>query len=208
METSEPFKVNLSTKAKAKISENIYVKKSPVHGDGLFAKNDIEKDTTIHYTHIKHIKYGLINLIPNCQYNHSKDNENCKIVTYDNRISLVAIKDILKAQETVKEVYMDEKIEKYILNLIFATRYPEKNNLSDLKPLIGFGSSPRGSINLASAAKCHAFIQRRGYVIPEDIRAVIHDVLRHRIGLTYEAEAENVTAEDVISKIVNSVEVP
>ena len=121
---------------------------------------------------------------------------------------VISIKDILKAQETVKEVYMDEKIEKYILNLIFATRYPEKNNLSDLKPLIGFGSSPRGSINLASAAKCHAFIQRRGYVIPEDIRAVIHDVLRHRIGLTYEAEAENVTAEDVISKIVNSVEVP
>ena len=121
---------------------------------------------------------------------------------------VISIKDILKAQETVKEVYMDEKIEKYILNLIFATRYPEKYNLSDLKPLIGFGSSPRGSINLASAAKCHAFIQRRGYVIPEDIRAVIHDVLRHRIGLTYEAEAENVTAEDVISKIVNSVEVP
>ena len=121
---------------------------------------------------------------------------------------VISIKDILKAQETVKEVYMDEKIEKYILNLIFATRYPEKNNLSDLKPLIGFGSSPRGSINLASAAKCHAFLQRRGYVIPEDIRAVIHDVLRHRIGLTYEAEAENVTAEDVISKIVNSVEVP
>ena len=121
---------------------------------------------------------------------------------------VISIKDILKAQETVKEVYMDEKIEKYILNLIFATRYPGKNNLSDLKPLIGFGSSPRGSINLASAAKCHAFIQRRGYVIPEDIRAVIHDVLRHRIGLTYEAEAENVTAEDVISKIVNSVEVP
>jgi MoxR-like ATPase len=121
---------------------------------------------------------------------------------------VISIKDILKAQQTVKEVYMDEKIEKYILNLIFATRYPEKNNLSDLKPLIGFGSSPRGSINLASAAKCHAFIQRRGYVIPEDIRAVIHDVLRHRIGLTYEAEAENITSEDVISKIVNSVEVP
>ena len=121
---------------------------------------------------------------------------------------VISIKDILKAQETVKEVYMDEKIEKYILNLIFATRYPEKNNLSDLKPLIGFGSSPRGSINLASAAKCHAFIQRRGYVIPEDIRAVINDVLRHRIGLTYEAEAENVTSEDIISKIVNTVEVP
>ena len=121
---------------------------------------------------------------------------------------VVSIKEIIKAQESVKDVYMDEKIEKYILKLIFATRFPEKNNLSELKPLIGFGSSPRGSINLALAAKCNAFIQRRGYVIPEDIRAVIHDVLRHRIGLTYEAEAENVTSVDVISKIVNAVEVP
>tara|TARA_B100001057_G_scaffold251948_1_gene252199 strand:- start:9292 stop:10290 length:999 start_codon:yes stop_codon:yes gene_type:complete len=121
---------------------------------------------------------------------------------------VVAIKEILKAQESVKDVYMDEKIEKYILKLIFATRFPEKNNLSDLKSLIDFGSSPRGSINLALAAKCNAFIERRGYVIPEDIRAVIHDVLRHRIGLTYEAEAENISSEDIISKVVNSVEVP
>ena len=122
--------------------------------------------------------------------------------------AVVSIKDILKAQESVKQVYMDEKIEKYILKLIFATRYPEQNNLEDLKPLISFGSSPRGSINLARAAKCHAFIQRRGYVIPEDIKAVIHDVLRHRIGLTYEAEAENISSTDIIDKIVNSVEVP
>ena len=122
--------------------------------------------------------------------------------------SVVSVKEILKAQESVKDVYMDEKIEKYILKLIFATRFPEKNNLSDLKPLIDFGSSPRGSINLASAAKCNAFIERRGYVIPEDIRNVIHDVLRHRIGLTYEAEAENISSEDIISKVVNSVEVP
>ena len=122
--------------------------------------------------------------------------------------AVVSIKDILKAQESVKQVYMDEKIEKYILKLIFATRYPEQNNLEDLKPLISFGSSPRGSINLAQAAKCHAFIQRRGYVIPEDIKAVIHDVLRHRIGLTYEAEAENINSTDIIDKIVNSVEVP
>ena len=122
--------------------------------------------------------------------------------------AVVSIKDILKAQESVKQVYMDEKIEKYILKLIFATRYPEQNNLEDLKPLISFGSSPRGSINLAQSAKCHAFIQRRGYVIPEDIKAVIHDVLRHRIGLTYEAEAENISSTDIIDKIVNSVEVP
>lgn len=121
---------------------------------------------------------------------------------------VVSVSQILKAQEAVREVYMDEKIEKYILDLIFATRYPEKYNLADLKPLINFGASPRGSINLANAAKCYAFIKRRGYVIPEDVRAVVHDVLRHRIGLTYEAEAENVTTEDIINKIVNEVEVP
>ena len=103
---------------------------------------------------------------------------------------------------------MDEKIERYILDIIFATRYPEKYELADLKPLISFGASPRGSINLSLAAKCYAFIKRRGYVIPEDVRAVVHDVLRHRIGITYEAEAENVTSEDIINKIVNEIEVP
>ncbi|MCF7559455.1 AAA family ATPase [Sabulilitoribacter multivorans] len=121
---------------------------------------------------------------------------------------VVTTKTILNAQKAVREVYMDEKIEKYILDIIFATRYPEKYKLADLKPLISFGASPRGSINLASAAKCYAFIKRRGYVIPEDVRAVVHDVLRHRIGITYEAEAENVTSEDIINKIVNEIEVP
>ena len=121
---------------------------------------------------------------------------------------VVSIKQILKAQNAVREVYMDEKIEKYILDIVFATRYPEKYRLPDLKPLISFGASPRGSINLANAAKCYAFIRRRGYVIPEDVRAVVHDVLRHRIGITYEAEAENVTSEDIINKIVNEIEVP
>ncbi|WP_299117365.1 MoxR family ATPase [uncultured Winogradskyella sp.] len=121
---------------------------------------------------------------------------------------VVSIKQILSAQEAVREVYMDEKIEKYILDIIFATRYPEKYKLGDLKALISFGASPRGSINLATAAKCYAFIKRRGYVIPEDVRAVVHDVLRHRIGITYEAEAENVTSEDIINKIVNEIEVP
>ena len=121
---------------------------------------------------------------------------------------VVTTKQVLSAQESVRMVYMDEKIEKYILDLIFCTRYPENYNLSNLKPLIGFGSSPRGSINLATAAKCYAFIRHRGYVIPEDIRAVIYDVLRHRIGLTYEAEAENINTEDIISQIVNEVEVP
>ncbi|WP_298901382.1 MoxR family ATPase [uncultured Psychroserpens sp.] len=121
---------------------------------------------------------------------------------------VVSVAQILKAQEAVRDVYMDEKIEKYILDIIFATRYPEQYKLADLKPLISFGASPRGSINLATAAKCFAFIKRRGYVIPEDVRAVVHDVLRHRIGITYEAEAENVTSEDIINKIVNEIEVP
>ncbi|MGM5469023.1 AAA family ATPase [Flavobacteriaceae bacterium LMO-SS05] len=122
--------------------------------------------------------------------------------------SVVSVKQILDAQKAVREVYMDEKIEKYILDIVFATRYPEKYKLPDLKPLISFGASPRGSINLALAAKCYAFIKRRGYVIPEDVRAVVHDVLRHRIGITYEAEAENITSEDIINKIVNEIEVP
>ncbi len=121
---------------------------------------------------------------------------------------VVSIDQILRAQAAVREVYMDEKIEKYILDIIFATRYPEKYKLEKLKPLISFGSSPRGSINLATAAKCYAFIKRRGYVIPEDVRAVVHDVLRHRIGITYEAEAENITSMDIINKIVNEIEVP
>jgi MoxR-like ATPase len=121
---------------------------------------------------------------------------------------VVSVEQIISARESVKEVYMDEKIEKYILNIIFASRYPEDYRLADLKPLISFGASPRGSINLAMASKCYAFIKRRRYVIPEDVRAVVHDVLRHRIGITYEAEAENITSEDIINKIVNEVEVP
>ena len=121
---------------------------------------------------------------------------------------VVSVNEILAAQEAVRDVYMDEKIEKYILDIIFATRYPDRYSLSDLKPLISFGASPRGSINLATAAKCYAFIKRRGYVIPEDVRAVVLDVLRHRVGITYEAEAENITSVDIINKIVNEIEVP
>jgi MoxR-like ATPase len=121
---------------------------------------------------------------------------------------VVSVAQILKARAVANEVYMDEKIEKYILDIIFATRYPEKYNLPQLKDLIGFGASPRGSINLAKAAKCYAFIKRRGYVIPEDVRAVVFDVLRHRIGITYEAEAENVTSVDIINSIINEIEVP
>jgi MoxR-like ATPase len=128
--------------------------------------------------------------------------------TYGVVNSVASIDQIIRARQAVREVYMDEKIEKYILDIIFATRFPEKYNLPDLKGLISFGASPRGSINLALAAKCYAFIKRRGYVIPEDVRAVVHDVLRHRVGVTYEAEAENITSEDIINKIVNEVEVP
>ena len=122
--------------------------------------------------------------------------------------AVISLDQIKRAQEAVKQVYMDEKIEKYILDIVFATRYPEKYKLESLKPLISFGASPRGSINLANAAKCYAFIKRRGYVIPEDVRAVVHDVLRHRIGITYEAEAENITSVEIINKIVNEIEVP
>lgn len=127
---------------------------------------------------------------------------------YDIIKPVVTIEQVLKAREVVKTVYMDEKIENYILDIIFATRFPGKFGLQSLSPLISFGASPRGSINLATAAKVYAFIKRRGYVIPEDVRAVCHDVLRHRIGITYEAEAENISAEDIIDQIINKVEVP
>ena len=116
--------------------------------------------------------------------------------------------EILEARKVVRQVYLDEKIERYIVDIVFATRYPEKYDLKELKDMIGFGGSPRASINLALAARTYAFIKRRGYVIPEDVRAVAHDVLRHRIGLTYEAEASNITSDEIISKILNKVEVP
>ena len=116
--------------------------------------------------------------------------------------------DILKARKTVREVYMDEKIEQYIIDIVFATRNPKEYKLDKFTPLIAYGGSPRASINLALAAKAYAFIKRRGYVIPEDVRAISHDVLRHRIGLTYEAEAENITSEEIINETLNTVEVP
>jgi MoxR-like ATPase len=116
--------------------------------------------------------------------------------------------DILEARKVVRQVYMDEKIERYIVDIVFATRYPEEYGLKNLKEMISFGGSPRASINLALAARSYAFIKRRGYVIPEDVRAICHDVLRHRIGLSYEAEANNLTSEEIISEILNAVEVP
>lgn len=121
---------------------------------------------------------------------------------------VVSPEEILKARQLVREVYMDEKIEQYILDIVFATRFPEEYKLNKLKPLISYGASPRASISLALAAKAYAFIKRRGYVIPEDIRAVCHDVMRHRIGVSYEAEAENITSEHILNEILNAVEVP
>ena len=121
---------------------------------------------------------------------------------------VISSQEILNAREVVRQVYIDEKIEQYIADIVFATRYPDRYGLADLKDLISFGGSPRASINLAKAARAYAFIKRRGYVVPEDVRAVAHDVLRHRIGLTYEAEAMNVTSEEIVSKIINKVEVP
>ena len=121
---------------------------------------------------------------------------------------ILKAEEIIEARKVVHQVYLDEKIEKYIVDIVFATRYPEKYELKDLKGMIGFGGSPRASINLALAARSYAFIKHRGYVIPEDVRAIAHDVLRHRIGLTYEAEANNITSDEIISQILNKIEVP
>ncbi len=121
---------------------------------------------------------------------------------------VINTKEILEARKIVNEVYIDEKIERYIVDIVFATRYPQDHGMADMKEMISFGASPRASINLALAARAYAFIKRRGYVIPEDIRAVCFDVMRHRIGLSYEAEANNITSENIISEILNKVEVP
>lgn len=121
---------------------------------------------------------------------------------------ILTSEEIMAAREVVRDVYLDEKIERYIVDIVFATRYPEKYNLKELKGMIDFGGSPRASINLALAARAYAFIRQRGYVIPEDVRAVAHDVLRHRIGLSYEAEAANRSSDDIITEILNKVEVP
>jgi MoxR-like ATPase len=128
--------------------------------------------------------------------------------TFPKANAVISPEDILRAREVVREVYMDEKIEKYIVDIVFATRNPEEYGLEKLKDLISFGGSPRASISMAMAAKAYAFIKRRGYVIPEDVRSVCYEVLRHRIGLTYEAEAENITSENIITEIMNAIEVP
>lgn len=171
---------------------------NPVEQEGTYPLPEAQVDRFMLKTIIDYPKLEEEQIIVRSNLNNVKEKVNAVVTT----------KQIETAQATVREIYMDEKIEKYILDLVFATRYPERYNLAAIKPLISFGASPRGSINLATAAKCHAFLKHRGYVIPEDVRAVIYDVLRHRIGLTYEAEAENVTTEDLISQIINEVEVP
>lgn len=123
-------------------------------------------------------------------------------------LKILSTEDIIRARKAVKDVYMDEKIERYIVDIVFATRFPAEYKLAKFSNLISYGGSPRASINLALAAKAYAFIKRRGYVIPEDVRAICQDVLRHRVGLTYEAEAENITSESIINEILNTVEVP
>lgn len=127
---------------------------------------------------------------------------------HKNVLPVTTAEEIMKARAVVEDVYIDEKIEQYIADIVFASRYPEKYGLAEIKDMITFGGSPRASISLAKAARAYAFIKHRGYVLPEDVRAVVHDVMRHRIGLSYEAEASNVTSEDIVSKIINKVEVP
>jgi MoxR-like ATPase len=128
--------------------------------------------------------------------------------TFPSTRPLISPQDILKAKEVTRAVYLDEKIENYITDIVFASRFPEDYKLGKYRNMISYGASPRASINLALASKAYAFIKRRGYVIPEDVRAIAHDVLRHRIGLSYEAEAENISSEDIINEILNMVEVP
>lgn len=127
---------------------------------------------------------------------------------HKNVLPVTTAEEIMKVRAVVEDVYIDEKIEQYIADIVFASRYPEKYGLAEIKDMITFGGSPRASISLAKAARAYAFIKHRGYVVPEDVRAVVHDVMRHRIGLSYEAEASNVTSEDIVSKIINKVEVP
>ena len=171
---------------------------NPIEQEGTYPLPEAQVDRFMLKTVIDYPKINDEQMIMRNNLNGSFDKVN----------PVVSIEQVTRARASVKEVYMDEKIEKYILNIVFASRFPEEYRLNDIKPLISFGASPSGSINLAMASKCYAFIKRRGYVIPEDVRAVVHDVLRHRIGITYEAEAENVTSVDLINKIVNEVEVP
>ena len=175
----------------------------------MATQNPIEQEGTYPLPEAQVDRFMLKTVIDYPKINDEQQIMRKNLSGYNEKINeVVSLEQIARARESVRAVYMDEKIEKYILDLVFATRYPSDYRLAELTPLISYGASPRGSINLAMAAKCYAFIKRRGYVIPEDVRAVVHDVLRHRIGITYEAEAENVTSVDIINKVVNEIEVP
>jgi MoxR-like ATPase len=189
------------------IGENTYKLEEPFLV--LATENPIEQEGTYPLPEAQVDRFMLKVVIsyPNKEEEKAIIRENILSVFPTNN-TILKPEDIQKARTIVREVYMDEKIENYITDIVFSTRYPSEYKLEKLKPLINFGASPRASINLALAAKAFAFIKRRGYIIPEDIRAVCHDVLRHRIGLTYEAAAENITTEEIINEILNTVEVP
>ena len=176
----------------------------------LATENPIEQEGTYHLPEAQTDRFMLKVLVDYPSIEEEKAIVRAKL---DNKsdITVSPVTDanrIMHAREVVKDIYLDDKISQYIADIVFATRYPDRYGLKDLKDMISFGGSPRASINLAKAARAYAFIKRRGYVVPEDVRAVAHDVLRHRIGLTYEAEASNVTSEEIVSKVVNKVEVP
>lgn len=175
----------------------------------LATQNPIEQEGTYPLPEAQMDRFMLKTVIHYPKYEEERQimRENLQ-KSFPEASQVISKEAILKARDVVKDVYIDEKIEKYILDIVFATRNPEEYNLASLKEMISYGGSPRASINLAKAAKAFAFIKRRGYVIPEDIRAICHDVMRHRIGLTYQAEAEELTTDDIINQILNTVEVP
>jgi MoxR-like ATPase len=176
----------------------------------LATQNPVEQEGTYPLPEAQVDRFMLKVVIgyPNKEEEKQIIRNNIRTAEYPKPNRVIKPEQVLKARETVRSVYMDEKIEQYIVDIVFATRQPENYKLGHLKNLISFGGSPRASIALALAAKAHAFIKRRGYVIPEDVRAMCHDVLRHRIGLTYEAEAEDITQEQIVSEILNAVEIP
>ncbi|MFO7863578.1 MAG: MoxR family ATPase [Salinivirgaceae bacterium] len=175
----------------------------------LATQNPIEQEGTYPLPEAQMDRFMLKTVIHYPKYDEERKimRENLQ-KTFPEASTVISKEAIIKARDVVKDVYIDEKIEQYILDIVFATRSPEEYNLTSLKEMISYGGSPRASINLAKAAKAYAFIKRRGYVVPEDVRAVCHDVMRHRIGLTYQAEAEELTTDDIINQILNTVEVP
>ena len=192
--------------------EAFNVKKGPVFANFVLAdatQNPIEQEGTYQLPEAQVDRFMLKVVIgyPTLEEEKQIIRENIK-GEHKNVLPVTTAEEIMKARAVVEDVYIDEKIEQYIADIVFASRYPEKYGLAEIKDMITFGGSPRASISLAKAARAYAFIKHRGYVVPEDVRAVVHDVMRHRIGLSYEAEASNVTSEDIVSKIINKVEVP